>query len=72
MKPYLLKVPEGMLERWKETAAERGTSCSQMIREAVNKDIDAGASDARPFSDSCGMITGHVRGNICSWCGGSR
>lgn len=39
MKGFLVKVPEGMLELWKEEAAKRGISVSLMIREAVNKDI---------------------------------
>jgi predicted DNA-binding protein len=40
VKGFLIKVPEGMLERWKVIAKERGVSLAQMIREAVNKDID--------------------------------
>lgn len=40
MKAYLLKVPEGMLARWREVASGRGTTLAQLIREAVNKDID--------------------------------
>jgi predicted DNA-binding protein len=40
VKGFLVKVPEGMLERWKEVAAARGISVSLMIREAVNKSID--------------------------------
>lgn len=40
MKSFLIKLPEGMLERWRETAVARKTNLSQMIREAVNKDID--------------------------------
>lgn len=41
MKGFLVKVPEGMLERWKSVAKERGVTLAQMIREAVNRDIDA-------------------------------
>lgn len=37
---YLLKLPQGMLARWREVANGRGTSLAQMIREAVNKSID--------------------------------
>ena len=40
MKGFLLKVPEGMLERWRQVATKRKISLSQMIREAVNKDIE--------------------------------
>jgi hypothetical protein len=41
MKGFLVKVPEGMLERWRESAKRRKLTLSQMIREAVNKDIDS-------------------------------
>jgi hypothetical protein len=40
MKPILLKVPEGMLELWKESAVDRKMTLSQLIREAVNRDIE--------------------------------
>lgn len=42
MKPYSLKLPEGMLDRWREVAKKRGMTLSQMIREAVNRDIERG------------------------------
>lgn len=47
MKSYLLKAPEGMLERWREFARGRGTSLAQMIREAVNKYIDDNDADKK-------------------------
>lgn len=37
---YSLKIPEAMLERWREVAAERGVSVSDLIRNAVNRDIE--------------------------------
>lgn len=40
VKPFLIKVPEGMLARWREEATRRGVTLAQMIREAVNRDID--------------------------------
>lgn len=40
MVQFNLKLPEGMLARWREAAGKRGTPLAQMIREAVNKDID--------------------------------
>jgi len=40
VKPFLIKVPEGMLELWRAAAVERGITLSQLIREAVNKDIE--------------------------------
>lgn len=40
MKPFLIKVPEGMLELWREAAKQRKVTLAQMIREAVNKDIE--------------------------------
>lgn len=46
MAQFNLKLPEGMLERWREIADKRGTSLALMIREAVNKDIDR--STTRP------------------------
>jgi hypothetical protein len=48
MKPLLIKVPEGMLELWKVSAVERKMTLSQMIREAVNKDIDSIAKKSSP------------------------
>lgn len=39
MKAFLIKVPEGMLELWREAAKRRKMTLAQMIREAVNKDI---------------------------------
>ena len=47
MKPILLKVPEGMLELWKESAVDRKMTLSQLIREAVNRDIER-ATDRKP------------------------
>ena len=41
MKMYSLKVPEGMLENWKTSAKRRKLTVAQMIREAVNRDIEA-------------------------------
>lgn len=49
MKGFLVKVPEGMLERWRKSATARKMNLSQMIREAVNKDIDA--SEGRSKQD---------------------
>lgn len=42
MDQFNLKLPEGMLARWREIAKKRGTPLALMIREAVNKDIDNG------------------------------
>jgi hypothetical protein len=47
MKPILLKVPEGMLELWKESAVDRKMTLSQLIREAVNRDIERAAAPLR-------------------------
>lgn len=38
---YSLKVPEGMLENWKAAAKKRKTPVAQMIREAVNREIES-------------------------------
>ena len=37
---YLVKAPPGMLALWHEEAAKRGISLAQLIREAVNKEIE--------------------------------
>jgi predicted DNA-binding protein len=42
MGQFNLKLPEGMLERWREIASKRGMTLAQLIREAVNKDIENG------------------------------
>lgn len=42
MDQFNLKLPEGMLERWREVAEKRGTTLAQLIREAVNRDIEEG------------------------------
>jgi hypothetical protein len=39
MKPYSLKVPEATLELWRAAARRRKMSLSQLIREAVNREI---------------------------------
>jgi hypothetical protein len=39
MKGFLVKVPEGMLELWKKAAERRKVPLAQLIREAVNRDI---------------------------------
>jgi hypothetical protein len=39
VKGFLVKVPEGMLELWKQAAKRRKITLAQMIREAVNRDI---------------------------------
>jgi hypothetical protein len=36
---FPVKVPEGMLSLWKKAALERGVPLAQLIREAVNKEI---------------------------------
>lgn len=41
MKIFPVKVDEGMLARWKEAAKKRGIPLALLIRQAVNKDIDA-------------------------------
>ncbi len=38
---FLVKLPAAMLERWRISAQKRGMTMSQMIREAVNRDIDS-------------------------------
>lgn len=50
MKSFLVKIPEGMLELWREAAGERKVTLSQMIREAVNRDIERtdSESDGKP------------------------
>lgn len=40
MKQFLIKLPEGMLERWRQAATKRKVPLAQLIREAVNKDIE--------------------------------
>jgi hypothetical protein len=40
VKGYYLKIPEGMLELWKEAAEDRKITLSQLVREAVNRDIE--------------------------------
>ena len=45
---FSFKLPEGMLARWRSVAKMRGTSLAQMIREAVNKDIDNEARGKQP------------------------
>lgn len=40
MKGFLVKVPEGMLELWKQAAKRRKMTLAQLIREAVNRDIE--------------------------------
>lgn len=47
MKIFPVKVPEGMLVRWKNAAETRGMPLARMIREAVNKDIEAHESEER-------------------------
>jgi predicted DNA binding CopG/RHH family protein len=44
VKPFLIKVPEGMLELWKKEASKRGIPLAQLIREAVNRDIERSES----------------------------
>lgn len=46
MKSFLVKVPEGMLEIWREVAGERKVTMSQLIREAVNRDIERADEEA--------------------------
>lgn len=41
MAQFQLKLPDGMLARWRETAEKRGTTLAQLIREAVNREIDS-------------------------------
>lgn len=40
MTPFSLKLPEGMLEKWREAAKRRKVSLSQLIRESVNREIE--------------------------------
>lgn len=40
MKPFSLKIPEPMLEKWRLAARRRKIPLSQMIREAVNREIE--------------------------------
>lgn len=40
MKIFPVKVPEGMLELWKKAAERRGVALAQLIREAVNREIE--------------------------------
>jgi len=39
VKAFLIKVPEGMLELWREAAKRRKVTLAQLIREAVNRDL---------------------------------
>ena len=48
MKGFLIKVPEGMLELWRQAAEERGSTLSQLIREAVNRDIERKEKPGQP------------------------
>lgn len=45
---FSFKLPAGMLSIWREVAAKRGIPVAQLIREAVNKDIDANEGRAKP------------------------
>lgn len=40
MKIFPVKVSEGMLALWKAAAQRRGVPLAQLIREAVNKEIE--------------------------------
>jgi hypothetical protein len=40
MKIFPVKVTDGMLALWKKAALERGVPLAQMIREAVNREIE--------------------------------
>lgn len=40
VKQFPIKLPEGMLARWKEAAARRKTTVAAMVRDAVNRDIE--------------------------------
>lgn len=42
MKIFPVKVPEGMLALWKQAAEKRKVPLAQLIREAVNRDIEKG------------------------------
>lgn len=46
MKGFFLKIPEGMLELWRDAADERKITLSQLIREAVNRDLERTKSPA--------------------------
>lgn len=72
MKGYLIKAPEAMLDRWREAAQRRKMPASQMIREAVNRDIDAWENSVKEFSPDCKGAIHHVAGELCRRCGGSR
>jgi hypothetical protein len=37
---YLIKAPHAMLARWHEEAEKRGVPLAQLIREAVNREIE--------------------------------
>jgi len=37
---FPVKVPEGMLELWKQAAKRRKVSLAQLIRESVNREIE--------------------------------
>ena len=72
MKGYLIKAPEAMLDRWRDVAARRKMPASQMIREAVNKDIDEWERSVKTFDPACVGAAQHRAGETCRWCGGSR
>ncbi len=72
MKGYLIKAPEGMLERWKQAALMRKMTTSQMVREAVNKDIDHFELSLKPFSQNCPNAGSHTYGVTCLRCSGSK
>lgn len=75
MKGYLIKAPEGMLEKWKNTAFMRKMTTSQMVREAVNKDIEefeASLRRGKDFDPSCRGASEHELGTKCKWCAGSK
>jgi hypothetical protein len=42
---YLIKAPPGMLDLWRQTAERRGITLAQLIREAVNKEIQNDGED---------------------------
>lgn len=68
MKAFLVKVHEGMLERWRAEAKKRKVTLSQMIREAVNHYIDGD----EPFKSDCKNAASHTAGTKCRWCKGVR
>jgi hypothetical protein len=41
VKGFLIKVPEGMLDLWRQAAKRRKVPFDQLIREAVNKDLES-------------------------------